>query len=107
MDYHTLRDFMKAINGPFNLWTVSLANPLQFVDRRGAHFQRIFPYGRVILLTEDFMTRESQATVIILAWFQELSQKKFPGSWKLMLRPNVLDWLLTQQDRADKIKSDR
>lgn len=53
----------------------------------------------MILLTEDFMMRDIDATVITLAWFKEHIKGRFPGNWKLMLRPGVLDWLLKRADR--------
>jgi chromo domain-containing protein 1 len=91
-DYYTLRDLQKAIRRPFNFWTFSLAKPLENADRP-VHFQRIFPQGAVILLTEEFMKREPDATIITLAWFNDFIKRKLSGSWKIMLRPSVLSWL--------------
>ena len=53
----------------------------------------------MILLTEEFMLREDDATIIALAWFNEFVKTK-RGSWKIMLRPDVLDWLVKQLDYA-------
>lgn len=77
---------------------MSLAKPLEYA-KRPINFQRIFPHGGVILLTEEFMLLEPDATVITLAWFNEFARKKH-GSWKIMLRPGVLDWLAKLLDYA-------
>lgn len=49
-------------------------------------------------MTEDFMLHEPDATVIILTWFNDWTKKRFPGMWKIMFRPNVLEWLLQQDE---------
>jgi chromo domain-containing protein 1 len=67
--------------------------PINYVDRP-MNFQRLFPHGGAYLLTEDIMLHDPDAAVIILAWFQDYLAKKTPGTWKLILRPNVTNWLL-------------
>ncbi|PKY04727.1 hypothetical protein P168DRAFT_303897 [Aspergillus campestris IBT 28561] len=92
VDYYTLPSFREILSGKFTLWNLSLATPLQYVRHR-THIQRIFPHGGVILMTEDFMLRQPRASLIILAWFNDYANKKFPGSWKIMLRPDIINWL--------------
>lgn len=92
-------DLRTLIHKPFTFWSFSLTGVGD--DDNKTYFQRLFPHGGVILLTEDFMVHEPDATVIILSWFTEWTRKKFPGSWKIMLRPNVLDWLLRQPEPED------
>ncbi|KAL4782509.1 hypothetical protein BJX76DRAFT_332418 [Aspergillus varians] len=84
-------------------WTVSISQPLKYVDRP-LHIQRLFPHGGVFLLTEDFMLREPDAAMVILEWFYELTKKKFPGNWKIMLRPDIMNWVLKQVDLPTKSK---
>lgn len=88
------------IQKSFTFWSFSLTGIGHGEDK--TYFQRLFPHGGVILVTEDFMSREPDATVIILAWFNEWSKKRLPGIWKLMLRPNVLEWLLAQPEPEEK-----
>ncbi|KAL1997950.1 hypothetical protein VTN02DRAFT_367 [Thermoascus thermophilus] len=92
-----LRDLFRK---PVNFWSLSLAAPLKYADSP-IHIQRLFPHGGVILLTEDFMVREQDATVIILAWFRDWVRKRFPGTWKLMFRPDIENWLLSRH-RGDR-----
>ncbi|PYI03812.1 chromo domain protein [Aspergillus sclerotiicarbonarius CBS 121057] len=101
--FHTLPFFKNLICKPFNFWSVSLNKPLEYAERP-SHFQRIFPHGGVILITEDFMLGEPDGTIIILAWFNDWIKKKFPGNWKIMFRPAVMDWLLKQPEPADESK---
>ncbi|EAW08490.1 putative Chromo domain protein Chp1p [Aspergillus clavatus NRRL 1] len=103
MDYHALPHFRDLTRKHFNFWSVSLTKPLQFASRP-SHFQRLFPHGGVILITEDFMVREPDATLIILAWFRDWIKPKFPGNWKIMFRPDVLNWLLQQPEPKDPSK---
>jgi hypothetical protein len=40
----------------------------------------------VILLTEDFIVNEGDASVIALMWFAEFVRTKSKGNWQLMQR---------------------
>ncbi|PYI30640.1 hypothetical protein BP00DRAFT_372707 [Aspergillus indologenus CBS 114.80] len=94
--FHTL-PFLKQllVKSSVGFWSVSLTKQLQSADHP-THFQRIFPHGCVILMTEDFMEREQHGTIVLLAWMNDWMRKKIPGYWKLMFRPNVLNWVLQQ-----------
>ncbi|KAL4889947.1 hypothetical protein BDV59DRAFT_100581 [Aspergillus ambiguus] len=79
-------------------WTFSLSKVV--VD---APFQRLFPYGGAILITEDFIFYRPEGTLVFLTYFfYEYYQVKFPGSWKIMFRPGVLNWLKTLAEKDDK-----
>lgn len=99
-NYHSIQSLRDVLHKSFSLWTWSLSKPLMYFHCP-SHFQRIFPHGGVILITEDFMTNDPDGTLIILSWFYNMNRKKFPGSWKLMLRPDVLNWLIEQHDNED------
>ncbi|OJJ39866.1 hypothetical protein ASPWEDRAFT_169690 [Aspergillus wentii DTO 134E9] len=101
VEYHAIPSFLESTRKNFSFWTLSLYAPLQH-SSRPVYFQRIFPHGGVILLTEDFMIREPDATIIVLAWFYDWSRKRFPGSWRIMLRPDVLNWLLKLPEPKEK-----
>ncbi|KAL4907421.1 hypothetical protein BDW74DRAFT_189809 [Aspergillus multicolor] len=93
VQYDKIPQLGKVIRRSTNFWKVSLAKPIQHPDPP-LHAQRLFPHGGVYLLTEDFMVREQVAAMIILQWFYEFSRKKNPGTYKLMLRPGIMNWLL-------------
>ncbi|KAF7178436.1 hypothetical protein CNMCM7691_007132 [Aspergillus felis] len=100
MDYHALPFMKELIHRSVSFWSLSLRKPLQYADHP-TYFQRVFPHGGVILITEDFMLRDPDATLIILAWLKDWIKQKFPGSWKVMFRPNILDWLMKQSESKD------
>ncbi|KAL2367910.1 hypothetical protein RJ035_003406 [Blastomyces gilchristii] len=58
-----------------------------------SHLQRLFPHGGIILMTEDFMLKAPKAALKVLTWFGVYVGRKFPGTWKMFLRPNVQRWL--------------
>ncbi|KAL2852511.1 hypothetical protein BJY01DRAFT_91909 [Aspergillus pseudoustus] len=99
--YHkvpSLRELLRrSVTG---CWNISLSQPLQYVGQ-SVHKQRLFPHGGVFLITEDFMLGRLEGTLTILAWFHEWLQKKFPGNWKLMVRPGVQNWALKQAEISD------
>ena len=47
------------------------------------------------------MLRDPRASLIILAWFKDHAKKKFPGSWKMMLRPDIINWLSNLPEPQD------
>ncbi|RJE19657.1 Chromo domain protein [Aspergillus sclerotialis] len=97
--HNTLRDLSKKAlcHRSFNFWNVSIVRPLDHVDRP-LHLQRIFPFGGAILLTEDFMISDPKGAAVILTWFNEWIRKQYKGTWKIMLRPDALNWLVKQHD---------
>ncbi|KAM0110854.1 hypothetical protein ACP6JB_003424 [Aspergillus fumigatus] len=103
MNYHALPFIKDLIHRNVSFWSLSLRTPLQYADHP-TYFQRLFPHGGVILITEDFMLRDPDATLIILAWLKDWIKQKFPGSWKIMFRPNILDWLLKQSESKDPFR---
>lgn len=86
-----------TMSSSFNFWNVSLATAIPNVEPQ-THFQRIFSHGTGYLMTEDFMVHERDAAIMILAWFRDTALSKFPGTLKMMFRPDVLKWL----DRMSK-----
>ncbi|KAL4943859.1 hypothetical protein BDV06DRAFT_126256 [Aspergillus oleicola] len=100
VDYHKvsgLRDTLYKTKA--NFWNISLAKPLNDVN---LHCQQLFPRGGVFLLTEDLMVRDPDSTMIILEWFYDVAKRKSFSRWRIMLRPNILNWLIKQMDRGDK-----
>lgn len=85
------------MSSSFNFWNVSLSTDIPNVEPK-THFQRIFPQGTGYLMTDDFMLAERDEAIQILAWFRETAISKFPGTTKMMFRPDILNWL----DRMSK-----
>lgn len=81
----------------FNFWSVSLGRKIKFMEGE-AYFQRLFPHGGAFLMTEDVMLHDRDNAIVILAWFRDYVREKAPGSWKLMLRPNIMAWLESKFD---------
>ncbi|KAL1848092.1 hypothetical protein Plec18170_008267 [Paecilomyces lecythidis] len=93
LNFHDLPYFLDLTRKEINFWSVSLAAPLPYAERP-THLQRIFPHGGVILLTEDLFLYDQDCVVVILAWFEDYVRRRTPGSWKIMFRPDILNWLL-------------
>ncbi|CRG89768.1 Mediator of DNA damage checkpoint protein 1 [Talaromyces islandicus] len=99
MHYYALPGLHRLTrNTSFNFWNVSLSRTIPGLDRE-VHFQRIFPNGAGFLMTEDFMLHEIDAAIIILAWFRENAKSKIPGSYRMMFRPDIMNWLNTMSDK--------
>lgn len=60
----------------------------------------MFQTGGVILITADYMLSDPRGTVVVLSWFEDYAKSRYPGTWKLMLRPDVLNWLQKQIEVA-------
>ncbi|RWQ91849.1 hypothetical protein C8Q69DRAFT_408795 [Paecilomyces variotii] len=97
LSFYDLPYFLDLTRKEINFWSVSLAAPLPYADGT-AHLQRLFPHGGVILLTEDLFLYDQDCVVVILAWFEEFVRRRSPGSWKIMFRPDILNWLLKKTD---------
>ncbi|KAL9109614.1 MAG: hypothetical protein Q9227_005794 [Pyrenula ochraceoflavens] len=72
-----------------NVFAVSVLDRMDSLE----HMERLFPHGTVILLTESLMRKEPDAAIAILQWFLPFHKLKHPGTWKLIVRPNVRPWL--------------
>ncbi|KAL3461126.1 hypothetical protein BJX64DRAFT_172200 [Aspergillus heterothallicus] len=103
VDYHKVPSLRDLLRRPLtSCWNISLSLPLQYVVGHSVHKQRLFPHGGIFLITEEFMVSRLEGTLIILAWFQEWLLRKFPGTWKLMVRPCIQDWVLKQAEHGDE-----
>lgn len=99
-NYYELPNLDQLLSKPCNFWRVSLRTPLPSTWPP-RHFERIFPHGGVFLITEDFMVTQPEAATIVLYWFNEIYLKgRYPGHWKLMVRPHALTWLLQKHDSS-------
>ncbi|KAJ5447244.1 Chromo domain/shadow [Penicillium cf. griseofulvum] len=84
----------------FNYWIVRIRRPLELVDPRycspGDYHLRIFPYGGVILLTEDVLTN-LKGVAITLQWIRNANRNK-RRSWTLMFHPGIVEWIERRLD---------
>ncbi|EEP79270.1 predicted protein [Uncinocarpus reesii 1704] len=90
--YEFMPGLHKLLRKHINIFNISLDRPVKHVDYE-IHLQRLFPHGAVILITEDYIIHETESALNVIKWFRAYSEKRFPGTWKLFLRPNVLGWL--------------
>lgn len=89
------------------VYNVSWTTPT--IGRPVYTFTQLFPRALAVLLTEDVMISSSVEATSIIRWFEGFSVQKSPeyGINKLMLRPNVVNWLQTRAlafRKADKKK---
>ncbi|KAI5299196.1 hypothetical protein KEM55_002457 [Ascosphaera atra] len=110
-DFSAMPGFAKALRQRINVFYTSLSRPLSgrrdeeddsnvfdtnndvnFIDN--PHFNLIFPHGGAILITDDLILRHPDRTLQIVSWFTNFVKTKFRGTWKLLFRPNVEQWLL-------------
>ncbi|OAT10184.1 chromo domain-containing protein Chp1p [Blastomyces gilchristii SLH14081] len=90
--YENLQMLSKLLRSHVNVFSISLAEPIKYLGYY-SHLQRLFPHGGIILMTEDFMLKAPKAALKVLTWFGVYVGRKFPGTWKMFLRPNVQRWL--------------
>ncbi|OJD25442.1 hypothetical protein ACJ73_03188 [Blastomyces percursus] len=90
--YENLPMLSKLLRAPVNVFSISLAEPIKYLDH-DSHLQRLFPHGGIVLMTEDFMLKAPEAALNVLSWFGDFIRRKFRGTWKMFLRPNVQRWL--------------
>ncbi|OJD11626.1 hypothetical protein AJ78_07639 [Emergomyces pasteurianus Ep9510] len=91
--YENMPKLAKLLRASINVFSISLSEPIKNLDYK-SHLQRLFPHGGIILMTEDFMLKEPKNALNVLQWFGDFIQRKYPGTWKMFLRPNVQFWLL-------------
>ncbi|KAL2703769.1 hypothetical protein AAEP93_004840 [Penicillium crustosum] len=100
--YDMLRPTLNSVlpTHSFNFWIVRIQTPLKLVDPRyyspGDHHLRIFPYGGVILLTEDMLT-DLKGVAVTLQWIRSANKYKCK-SWTLMFFPGILEWIERRLD---------
>ncbi|PGH06022.1 hypothetical protein GX51_02613 [Blastomyces parvus] len=90
--YDNIPMLAKLLRNPVNVFSISLGEPIKYLDHN-SHLQRLFPHGGIILMTEDFVLKSPKAALDVLTWFGHLVRRRFPGTWKMFLRPNVQRWL--------------
>jgi chromo domain-containing protein 1 len=103
MHYYALPGLHRLTrNTSFNFWNVSLSGKIPGLDQE-VNFQRIFPNGAGFLMTEDFMLHEMDAAIVILSWFRENSKTKLPGSYRMMFRPDIMNWLNAMSEKDPRL----
>ncbi|WEW56368.1 hypothetical protein PRK78_001811 [Emydomyces testavorans] len=90
--YEFMPGLQKLLRNPVNVFNISLAAPVKHLEYE-THLQRLFPHGFVVLMTEDYMIHEPEAALNVMKWFRKHIVQKFPGTWKMFFRPNILGWL--------------
>ncbi|OGM45684.1 Chromo domain protein Chp1p [Aspergillus bombycis] len=94
LEFYKLQDLNNLCRqSTFNFWCFSLNRELS--DNQ-PYFRRMLQTGGVILITGDYILSDPRGTVVVLSWFEEYAKGKYPGTWKLMLPPDVLNWVQKQ-----------
>ena len=89
-NYEDVSDLANILLQPYiNIFNISLRGPVD--DALNCHLQQLFPCGGVILMTEDFITRETSNALTVIEWFRGMSTQS--THWKIFFRPNVQQWL--------------
>ena len=104
-DTYKLESLGEVLKKPISFWSWSLSKSIDYFQPP-THFQRLFPHGAVILITEDFLVHEPNATIKTLTWLFQRNKTKNPGSWRIMFRPSILEWLLMKHDNEEQEKKD-
>lgn len=106
--YDMLRPTLNSVlpTHSFNFWIVRIQTPLELVDPRycspGDHHLRIFPYGGVILLTEDVLA-DLKGVAVTLQWIRSANRHK-RKSWTLMFFPGILEWIERRLDDENHLQ---
>ena len=72
-----------------NIFAVSISHEVGPSE----YMERVFPYGMCILVTEALMRNAPKTAIAVFRWFLRTIQGKQPGTWKLLVRPNIRSWL--------------
>ncbi|KAL9099140.1 MAG: hypothetical protein Q9163_005314, partial [Psora crenata] len=60
----------------------------------GRHLIRLFPSGGCLLITDSLFLRRPREALRILRWFRlHVLVERFPGSWKVAMRPRPIAWM--------------
>ncbi|KAK2746211.1 hypothetical protein FQN57_003333 [Myotisia sp. PD_48] len=87
MFYDSLPGLQKLLRHPSNVFSMSLVDSIP--DSPTPHFQRLFPHGKVILMTEDFLLYNTKSALKLLDWFTIQLKTRLGGTCKLFFPPNI------------------
>ncbi|KAI9699422.1 MAG: hypothetical protein M1836_003033 [Candelina mexicana] len=93
--YHEIPKLCSVLRRNINVFHLGV-DPNLGAGEQIVTLNRLFPHGRAILLTEDFFLNDPAAAKQLVLWFQEECKRKTPGTWKLVGRPSLREWLLYQ-----------
>ncbi|KAI9876031.1 MAG: hypothetical protein M1830_007486 [Pleopsidium flavum] len=101
--YHTIPSLPTVLKKNINVFSLgtslepsfdpSSSPPYKTIYTPTFACERLFPHGGAILLTESLFLEDPKAAKVIVKWFKEYSDKKSAGTWKLVCRPNICEWL--------------
>ncbi|MCJ1474972.1 hypothetical protein MMC13_003632 [Lambiella insularis] len=94
---HLIPSLARLLRKPVNFFSINLrpaATPDSPVPK--ANLTRLFPYGAAILLTDSLFLNHPQDAARILHWFRvNILASKPEGTWKIVTRPRLRDWILS------------
>lgn len=102
-DYYDLwriPNLSRVLRKSINVWNLNLiASPLA----SDPHLNRLFPHGGAFLLTDSIVLLRPHDAARFLAWFRLVVLPSKPaGTWKIVTRPRIRDWLLCLRESRDK-----
>ncbi|MCJ1397928.1 hypothetical protein MMC11_001124 [Xylographa trunciseda] len=102
---HVIPGLVRLLRRPFNMFFINLRpNPSALEQNPPkSGLTRLFPHGGSILLTDSLFLNCPEAAVRILTWFRiYILHSKPNGTWKLVSRPRLRDWILSIVEERTK-----
>ncbi|MCJ1284280.1 hypothetical protein MMC26_003611 [Xylographa opegraphella] len=102
---HVIPGLARLLRRPFNIFFINLRpDRSKFEDGSSkCRLTRLFPHGGGILLTDSLFLNCPEAAVRILTWFRiYILHSKPDGTWKLVTRPRIRDWILSIVEERTK-----
>ena len=86
-------------SGTINIWQTNLRGPAS----GNRPFVQIFPQGATIVLSDSVFLKEPENVRRCFTWFRKKQlPSRLPGTWKLVTRPRVREWLLALIEARSK-----
>ncbi|MCJ1387232.1 hypothetical protein MMC18_000072 [Xylographa bjoerkii] len=102
---HVIPALVRLLRRPFNIFSINLRPNHSTLESTSSksNLTRLFPYGGGILLTDSLFLNYPEAAVRILTWFRiYILHSKPSGTWKLVTRPHLRDWILSIVEERTK-----
>ncbi|MCJ1382699.1 hypothetical protein MMC17_005812 [Xylographa soralifera] len=102
---HVIPALVRLLRRPFNIFFINL-RPDRLIHVQSSSkssVTRLFPHGGSILLTDSLFLNCPEAAVRILTWFRiYILHSKPSGTWKVVTRPRIRDWILSIVEERTK-----
>ena len=90
--FHLIPHLAYVLKKQINVWSLSLYRDKKMLH---PHLTRLFPHGRMLLLTDSLILLQPLDAVRILAWFRlKILIEKPAGTWNIVTRPGLRNYCL-------------